>query len=98
MQQLSEAKQEITTRISPLVAKVIQSDSLFEELDQDQMVEIISDLSEKHSSPAEFRAMPDDELTRRIRRVMAGEVMYNLLSDFTPEQRAEFEAAIPKRK
>lgn len=97
MQQLSEAKQEITTRISPIVAKLIQSDSLFEELDQDKMVEIISELSEKHSLQAEFRAMPDDELTQRIRRVMAGEVLYNLLSDFTPEQMAEFEAAIPNR-
>jgi len=98
MQQLSEAKQEIITRISPIVAKLIQSDSLFEELDQDKMVEIISELSEKHSLRAEFIAMPDDELTQRIRRVMGGEVMYNLLSDFTPEQIAEFEAAIPKRK
>ena len=97
MQQLSEVKPEIITRISPLVAKVIQSDSLFEELDRDRMIEIISELLEKHLSPAEFRAMPDDELTQRIRRVMGGEVMYNLLSDFTPEQIAEFEAAIPNR-
>ncbi len=52
MQQLSEAKQEIITRISPIVAKLIQSNSLFEELEQDKMIEIISEALEKHFSLA----------------------------------------------
>ncbi|MBC6481301.1 MAG: hypothetical protein EBE86_025240 [Hormoscilla sp. GUM202] len=98
MQQLSEAKQEIITRISPIVAKLIQSNSLFEELEQDKMIEIISEALEKHFSLAEIRAMPDDDLTDRIDGVLGIQVLYYLLSDFTPEQMAEFEAAIPKRK
>ena len=98
MQQLSEAKQEIITRISPIVSQLIQSKSLFAELDREKMISIISEALENNFSLAEIRAMPDDDLTDRIDGVLGIQVLYYLLSDFTPEQMAEFEAAIPKRK
>ena len=98
MQQLSEAKPEIITRISPIVTKLIQSKSLFAELDREKMISIISEALENNFSQAEIRSMPDDDLTDRIDGVLGIQVLYYLLSDFTPEQMAEFEAAIPKRK
>ena len=98
MQQVSETKEEIISRVSPLVKQVIESDSLFAELSPEEMTSLMSDLLEKHFSIAGIRAMGDDDLIGKIDSVMAGEVLYNLLSDFTPEQMAEFEAAIPKRK
>ncbi|MGK7904450.1 MAG: hypothetical protein AB4352_24205 [Hormoscilla sp.] len=98
MQQLSEAKQEIITRISPIVTKLIQSNSLFEELDREKMISIISKALENNFSLAEIISMPEDDLLDRIDGVLGIQVLYYLLSDFTPEQMAEFEAAIPKRK
>ena len=98
MQQLSEVKPEIITRISPIVAKLIQSNSLFAELDREKMISIISEALENNFSLAEIEAMPNDDLTDRIDGVLGIQVLYYLLSDFTPEQMAEFEAAIPKRK
>jgi len=98
MQQLSEAKQEIITRISPIVTKLIQCKSLFAELDREKMISIISEALENNFSLAEIRAMADDDLTDRIDGVLGIQVLYYLLSDFTPEQMAEFEAAIPNRK
>ncbi|WP_199249403.1 hypothetical protein [[Phormidium] sp. ETS-05] len=52
---------------------------------------------EERFSREQFRAMPDDDLIPRIDRVMGGQVLVNLLSDWTPEERAEFIDAMPKR-
>lgn len=41
--------------------------------------------------------MPDDDLIPRIDRVLGCQVLYNLLSDWTPEERAEFIDAMPNR-
>ena len=90
-------QEEINTRISPIVEKLIREQRVFEELDPDKTVSIIAPLLEEHFSPDEFHSMPDLDLTEIIDRVMGGEVLINLLSDWTPEERAEFIEAMPKR-
>ena len=97
MPKIASYQEEITARISPIVEKLIREESLFEELDKDKTIVIIAPLLEEHFSPEEFRSMPDRNLTERIDRVMGGQVLYNLLSDWTPEERAEFVEAMPKR-
>ncbi|NER36789.1 MAG: hypothetical protein F6J93_22875 [Oscillatoria sp. SIO1A7] len=97
MPKVASYQEEITARISPIIEKLIREDSLFQELDEEKTIVIIAPLLEEHFSPEEFKAMPDSDLIVRIRRVMGGEVLINLLSDWTPEEKAEFVEAMPKR-
>jgi len=38
-----------------------------------------------------------DELTKRIEKIMAMEVMYGMLDDLTPEQIKDFDTAVKRR-
>jgi len=47
--------------------------------------------------PLEQISIPEEELTRRIRKIMALEVMSGLLDDLTPEQLEAFETSVKRR-
>ena len=84
----------VVRRIEPVIANFLHNDDLFDELDLKEMVARFAELMMKKFSPAEFDAMSEEELLQRTRRFLGVEVMSGLISDFTPEEMAEFDAAV----
>ena len=84
----------VARRVEPAIAHFLTNDLLFDELDQGEMVSRFSRLLVKKFSPVEFEALTDEDLRRRTRRFLGVEVMSGLVSDFTPEEMAEFDAAV----
>lgn len=97
MQEVSGEKDGLISRISAIVDKLIQNDTLFQKLDKAKLIQLISTLVKENLSTEQLRAIDDNELTRKIDRVMAIEVMSGLLDDLTAEQREIFEAAVEGR-
>lgn len=92
---ISTAKDAALSRISGIVEELIKSDSLYrEELDQTELMEIFSDLLERVVEPEEIISLDVDRLTKRVRGIMAVELLSGMLDDLTPEQRERFEAAV----
>ena len=97
MQEVSGKKDALISRISVIVDNLIQNDNLFQKLDKAEVIQLLSTLVEENLSTKQLSAIDDDELTLRIDRVMAIEVMSGLLDDLTLEQREIFEAAVEGR-
>lgn len=97
MNEVSGEENAIIARLSPVLENLIQSNSLFQELDQDKMLTNLSILLGETFSSEDLRAMSDDILIPRIRGILAVEVMSKLISDFTPEEISEFNAAVAKK-
>ncbi len=97
MQEVSGKKDALISRISAIVDKLIQGNSLFQEkLDKDEIIKLLLSLFEKFS-PEEMRAIPDDELTDRIDSIMVIEATAGMLNDLTPEEMQIFDAAVEGR-
>lgn len=97
MQEVSGKKDAFISRISAIVDNLIQNDTLFQKLDKAELIQFLSTLVEENLSTKQLSTIDDDELTRRIDKVMAIEVMSGLLDDLTSEQREIFEAAVEGR-
>lgn len=80
-----------------IVDNLIQNDTLFQKLDKAEVIQLLSTLVEENLSTKQLSAIDDDQLTLRIDRVMAIEVMSGLLDDLTLEQKEIFEAAVEGR-
>lgn len=98
MREVFREKQAVVTRVSNILESLFESNSLFrEKLNQAAMIQLISRLVEENLTDAQLGAIDDDELTRRIRQILATEMMSNLLDDLTSEQVAVFDAAVKGR-
>ena len=97
MQEVSSYYQELTNRISPIVGNLFKSNSLYlVKLKKWEMIEMLVDLFGKFS-PEEMRAIKDDDLTRRIDKILVLEAVSGTLNDLTPEQIKMYDEAV-KRK
>lgn len=97
MQEVANYHQELSNRISPIVEKLIKGNSLYQvKLNQREMIEMLVDLFGQFSSE-EMRAIPEHELTRRIRKILTLEAVSGTLNDLTPEQIAIYDAAVEGR-
>ncbi|MFQ4143755.1 hypothetical protein [Chlorogloeopsis sp. ULAP02] len=94
MQEVTSYNQELINRISPIVEKLFQTNSLYQvKLDKQEMIEMLVNLFGE-LSPEEIRAIPDNQLTRRIDKILVLEAVSGTLNDLTPEQLAIFDAAV----
>ncbi len=97
MQQVKSENPEFVNRISPIVEKLIKENTLYQEkLNKEKMVEMLVDLFASFSEE-EFRAIPDNELTRRIDKILVLEAVSGTLNDLTPEEMAIFDEAVEGR-
>ncbi len=97
MQEIINYNQELINRISPIVEKLFQSNSLYlVKLDKQEMIEILVDLFGKFS-PEEFMAITDHQLTDRIDSILVLEAISGTLNDLTPEQIKIFDEAVEGR-
>ncbi|NEQ41831.1 MAG: hypothetical protein F6K40_38895 [Okeania sp. SIO3I5] len=81
-------------RAVPIIENFLATEGLFEDLERDEMVEVIFDTFLRNCSPEELQEMAEEILSDRIRRILGGQVLYGLISDFTPEEMEEFDAAV----
>ncbi len=81
-------------RAIPIIENFLATDNLFENLERDEMVEVIFDTFLRNCSPEELQQMTEEILSSKIRRILGGQVLFGLISDLTPEEIEEFDAAI----
>jgi hypothetical protein len=94
MQEVSNHNLELTNRISPIVEKLFKSNSLYVvKLKKWEMVEMLVNLFGEFT-PDEMRAIPDNELIRRIGKLLTLEAVSGTLNDLTPEQIKIFDEAV----
>ncbi len=97
MMQLCDNKETILRRISIILDQLLQSDSLFQEkLDKDELLHIFSNLLER-VLPETLIGLDDEQLKKRVYRVMATEALSHLLDNLTSEEINTFEAAVAGR-
>jgi len=97
MTQVDREYKTVFSRIPEIVADLLKSDRMFEKLEKNEMIKCISVTLKKYLSPEEILAIDEVELTRRIDKLLAIEVMYRLLDDLEPEQIEMFDAAVSGR-
>ena len=67
-------------RISKLVDKELESSKVFRRtVDKPELMESCSKLMDKKVDPEELLSIPEEELTQRIRQMIAGRVLGTLL-------------------
>lgn len=81
-------------RVIPIVENFLATDRLLENLDRDEMVGVIVDVLMRNYSPKQLQEMTDETVTCKIKRILEGQVMFGLLSDLTPIEIEEFDAAV----
>ncbi|MBO3457814.1 hypothetical protein G7B40_021860 [Aetokthonos hydrillicola Thurmond2011] len=97
MQEVANYIQELTNRISPIVENLFKGSSLYMvRLKKQERIEHLVNLFGEFS-PEEFRAIRDDELIRRIDKLLVLEAVSGTLNDLTPQQIKIFDEAVEGR-
>ncbi len=95
--QESSYNHELINRISPIVENLFKGNSLYlVKLNQQEMIEMLVDLFGQFS-PEEIRAIKDNDLIRRIDKILVLEAVSGTLNDLTPKQIKMYDEAV-KRK
>lgn len=94
MQEVSNYTQQIKNRISPIVGKLFKGSKLYMmKLKKQERIEDLVSLFSQFS-PEEFQAISDQELTRRISKLLTLEAVSGTLNDLSPEQIKLFDEAV----
>lgn len=94
MQEVSSYHQELTNRISPILEQLFKSNSLYlVRLKRWEMLEMLVELFGRFS-PEEMRAIKEQDLTRRIDKILVLEAVSGTLNDLTPEQIKMFDEVV----
>lgn len=97
MQEVKSQNPELENRIKPIVEKLIKANSLYQvKLKKHEMVKKLVDLFASFSEE-EFRAIKDNDLTKRIDSILVVEAVSGTLNDLTPEEIAIFDEAVEGR-
>lgn len=82
--------------VSRIVDKLMDDNEIFNKLDKDKFMGFWATLMSEMPS-IKLASISNEELTRRIDKVMAIEAMSGMLNDLTPEQIKSFDAAVSRR-
>lgn len=86
--------QELRERIAPIVERLFQGNSLYQvKLKKVEMIEMLVDLFSQFSAK-ELQVINENEMTRRIKKLLTLEAVSGTLNDLPPEQIAIFDRAI----
>jgi hypothetical protein len=97
MQQLSNQNIELTNRISPIVEKLFNSNSLYVvKLKRREIVEMLVKLFGEFT-PDEMRAIKDEDLSARIDSILVLDAISGTLNDLTSEQLQMFDESVEGR-
>ncbi len=84
-------------RIEKIVERLIREKEIFQNLDKYEMTESLTELMKIKIPPDKFFTISDNELSGKIRKVMAVKALFCLLDDFTPEQKQIFNRTVSGR-
>ncbi|MDM9585735.1 hypothetical protein [Nostoc sp. GT001] len=97
MQEVSGKRDIAIARLSKIVDKLIQDNSLYQErLDKQEIIQHLINLLDKFS-PEFINALSERELTDRIDSILVIEAVSGTLNDLTPDQIEMFDAAVERR-
>ena len=97
MQEVLDKRYIAIARLSKIVDKLIQDNSLYQErLDKQEIIQHLVNLLDRFS-PEFINALSDGELTDRIDSILVIEAVSGTLNDLTPEQIEMFDAAVKRR-
>lgn len=84
-------------RLNPLVTQLLKTDEIYgQEFEQNEILQdMISEM--EYIPPEQFLAITNNELTERLDRLMALELVYGLLDDLTSDEMELFDEAIAGR-
>ena len=85
----------ITEKITPIVDKLMQENSIFANLNKNAIIKNFCQIFRENNQDLGQILQP--ELAEIIERMMNIEVMYRLLEDLTPEQIEMFDQGIARR-
>lgn len=98
MNQITFAEDKTFKRISEIISNLIAKNSVYQErLDQNKMNNLIYNLFTKPDSGDDIDSISQEDLTRRIQKILVIEAMAGLLSDLTPEEMRIFDEAVEGR-
>ena len=84
-------------RLTPLVKRLLATDDVYrKEFNPNKLLEYLMSEMEYYQ-PQEFLAIGDHDLTGRVERLMALELVYGLLDDFSSEEMQLFDEAVEGR-
>jgi hypothetical protein len=97
MQEIARERDIAIARLSKIVDKLIQGNSLYQEkLEKQEIIQHLVNLLDKFS-PEFINALSDGELTNRIDSILVIEAVSGTLNDLTPEQIEMFDAAVERK-
>ncbi len=82
-------------KISEIIDKALNEEDLFKEVDKHKVIKFISNMTDK--GLINLNEIPDEELLKRIKRILALEAMSHLLEGLSPEQINQFDEASKRR-
>ncbi len=97
MTQASTEKNTVLKRISEMIEQVMENDSLDqEELDRDELIQTFSKILDR-VSPQILLLLNDEQLKKRVERIISTELLSTILNDFTLEEKEMFNAEVEGR-
>ncbi|MEB3339459.1 hypothetical protein [Okeania sp.] len=96
MTQVSTEKNTVLKRISEMIDRAMENDSLYQELDRDELIQTFSTLLDR-VSPQILLPLNDERLKKRVERIMVTELLWTTPNDLTPEEIEMFNAVVEGR-
>ncbi|MDJ1177505.1 hypothetical protein PJF56_01375 [Roseofilum sp. BLCC_M91] len=81
-------------RIRPIVEHFLKTDEVFADLEGDRALDEVLDVFLRNGNEEELQQMSDEVMTEKVRRILGTNMLFGLLSDLTPEEMQEFDAAL----
>jgi hypothetical protein len=85
--------EDIISRISKVIDKVISEDEAFKEIDRTKILKELSGMI----GEINLHQVSDDELYSRIKKILALELVFGILGNLTDKQIETFDEAVKRR-
>lgn len=89
-----QTQEALRHQIRPIVEHFLKTDEGFEGLECDRALNEVSDVFFRNGNDQELQQMTDEIMTQKVRRILGTNMLFRLLSDLTPEEIQEFDAAL----
>ncbi|QSV64252.1 MAG: hypothetical protein HEQ26_17360 [Dolichospermum sp. DL01] len=83
-------------KLPQIVTTLIENNPLYQEnLDREKMIELINNIFNLAEVP-DINSISEEQLTKRIKRILSLNLVSGMLNDFTPEQMRIFDESVKR--
>jgi len=83
-------------KLPQIVTTLIENNPLYQEnLDREKMIELINNIFNPAEVP-DINSISEEQLTKRIKRILSLNLVSGMLNDFTPEQMRIFAESVKR--